>query len=41
MWAKAIPVFIGVVFSNYSADNEISPICGGDYIVKITRLKEL
>ena len=39
--AKAIPVFIGVTFSNYSADNDNHPICGGDYIVKITRLKEL
>ena len=39
--AKAIPVFIGVTFSNYSADNDNPPICGGDYIVKITRLKEL
>ena len=39
--ANAIPVFIGAVFSNYSADNDCSPICGGDYVVKITRLKEL
>ena len=39
--ARAIPVFIGVVFSNYSTDNDSPPICGGDYIVKITRLKEL
>ncbi|GAG95156.1 unnamed protein product, partial [marine sediment metagenome] len=39
--AKAIPVFIGAVFSNYSADNDNPPICGGEYIVKITRLKEL
>jgi len=39
--ARAIPAFIGVTFSNYSADNNSPPICGGDYIVKITRLKEL
>jgi DNA-directed RNA polymerase subunit RPC12/RpoP len=39
--AKAIPVFIGVTFTNYSADDDSPPICGGDYIVKITRLKEL
>lgn len=39
--AKAIPVFIGVVFSNYSTDDDSLPICGGDYIVKITRLKKL
>ena len=39
--AKAIPVFIGVTFSNYSADDDNPPICGGDYVVKITRLKEL
>jgi len=39
--AKAIPVFIGVVFSNYSTDDNSPPICGGEYIVKITQLKEL
>lgn len=39
--AKAIPVFIGAVFSSYSADNDSPPICGGEFIVKITRLKEL
>ena len=39
--AKAIPVFIGAVFSNYSANNDNPPICGGEYIVKITKLKEL
>ena len=39
--ARAIPAFIGVTFSNYSADDDNLPICGGDYIVKITRLKEL
>lgn len=39
--AKAIPVFIGVTFSNYSADNDNPPKCGGEYIVKITRLKKL
>lgn len=39
--AKAIPAFIGVTFSNYSADNNSPPKCGGDYVVKITRLKEL
>jgi len=39
--ARAIPAFIGVTFSNYSEDDDNPPICGGDYIVKITRLKEL
>ena len=39
--ARAIPVFIGAVFSNYSAMDDSLPICGGEYIVKITRLKEL
>ena len=39
--AKAIPVFIGVTFTNYSADENSPPICGGEYVVKITRLKEL
>jgi len=39
--AKAIPVFIVVTFSNYSADNDSPPKCGGEFIVKITRLKEL
>ena len=39
--ANATPVFIGAVFSNYSEDDDNPPICGGDYIVKITRLKEL
>ena len=39
--AKAIPVFIGVTFTNYSAGDDIPPKCGGDYVVRITRLKEL
>ena len=38
---KAIPVFIGVTFSNYSADDDSPFKCGGEYVVKITRLKEL
>ncbi len=38
---NAIPVFIGVTFTNYSADDYSPPICGGEYIVKITRLKKL
>jgi len=38
---NAIPVFIGVTFTNYSAGDESPPKCGGEYIVKITRLKEL
>ena len=39
--AKAIPVFIGAVFSNYSSNDNNPPICGGDYVVKITKLKKL
>ena len=39
--AKAIPVFIGVTFSSYSADENNPPKCGGDYVVNITKLKEL
>ena len=39
--ARAIPVFIGAVFFNYSAVDDNPPLCGGDYVVKITRLKEL
>ena len=39
--ARAIPVFIGVTFSNYSADDDSPPICGGDYIVKIISLLDL
>jgi len=31
--AKAKPVFIGVTFSNYSADENSPPLCGGDYVV--------
>jgi len=39
--AKAIPVFIGVIFSNCSADENSPPMCGGEYVVEITRLKGL
>ena len=39
--ARAIPVFIGVTFSNYSADENSPPMCGGEYVVEITRLKGL
>jgi len=39
--ANAIPAFIGVIFTNYSADDHSPPKCGGEYIVKITKLKEL
>ncbi len=39
--AKAIPVFIGVTFTNYSTDENNPPKYGGEYVVRITKLKEL